>query len=78
METPDICNVSLAAVLQDEYSQHLRSGAGVSNVARGEEFYQRALDFHTTIQGMTPKEIHDFGLVRNCYTIALKTQKTPA
>ena len=35
----------------------------MSNVARGEEFYQRALDFHTTIKGMTPKEIHDFGLV---------------
>ena len=52
----------LRAFLKDEYSQHLRSGPGVSYITNGKEFYQKALEYHTTIKDLTPKEIHDIGL----------------
>ncbi len=52
----------LRRFIQDEYFHHLRSGPGVSNIANGREFYQKALEYHTTIKGIRPQEVHDIGL----------------
>ncbi len=48
--------------LQDEYFWHLRSAPGISNIPNGKEFYQKALEYHTTIKGISPQEVHDIGL----------------
>ncbi len=52
----------LRSFIREEYFQHLRSGPGVSNLPRGTEFYQKALEYHTTIEGLSPQEVHDIGL----------------
>ena len=44
----------------DEYSRHLRKFPGISSI--NDEIYQGYLEFHTTIKGITPEEVHNTGL----------------
>ncbi len=49
--------------VMDDYSERsLRSGPGVNNVANGDAFYQKCLQYHTSIIGMTAEQIHEIGL----------------
>ena len=52
----------LCVFMQTEYSKHLRSVPGVSNIPQGQRYYQQALEFHTTLNGMSPLEVHKIGL----------------
>ncbi len=44
------------------YSDNLRKIIGVSGLPDGQKFYQAALEYHTTIKGITPEEVHNIGL----------------
>ncbi len=48
--------------VQNEYIRHLRPKIGLSSLPDGEKLYQSFLEFHTTIKGITPEEVHNTGL----------------
>ena len=50
----------LKAFLNDEYFKHLRKFPGISSIDNN--IYQKYLEYHTTIKGITPEEIHNKGL----------------
>ena len=50
----------LKAFLNDEYSKHLRKFPGISSL--NNNIYLKYLEYHTTIKGITPEEIHNKGL----------------
>jgi len=45
-----------------EYSKHLRPSPAASSLQNGAEFYQRSIEYYTTLIGVTPSEIHEIGL----------------
>lgn len=47
--------------IQTRYINFLRPSIGVSSIQNGEEFYQEALNFHITLDSVTPQEVHDLG-----------------
>ena len=47
---------------QEEYFPNTRKGLGVSSVPNGKEFYQNRINFYTTSNKYTAKDIHEIGL----------------
>ena len=58
-----------------DYKRHTRKWPGISSVPNGEQRYQRYLEYHTTIEGITPEEVHNMGLdeVKRLQELALST-----
>ena len=52
----------LKTFIQNEYLPHARPGIGISTVPGGSEYYQACLEYHTSIAGITPLEVHNIGL----------------
>lgn len=50
----------LQSYLFDEYFMHLREFPGISSL--DDDIYQAYLEYYTTIEGITPEEIHNIGL----------------
>ena len=63
--------------VQDEYSPKARAEPGVWSLPNGKKFYQKCLEYHTTIKGITAKEVHDIGLqsIEELKTNVLKIAK---
>ncbi len=51
---------SLKVFLTDEYSRHLRDLPAISSI--DSELYEKYLEYHTSIKGITPEEVHNTGL----------------
>ncbi|TRY62907.1 hypothetical protein TCAL_05766 [Tigriopus californicus] len=47
--------------IQSRYYNYLRPSIAVSSINNGVEFYQEALDFHFSLDSVTPQEVHDLG-----------------
>ncbi len=52
----------LLKYIKEEYSEHHRFGLAVSNVKDGRYFYQKCLEYHTSIRGIKPEDVHNIGL----------------
>ena len=52
----------LKVFIEHVYMKMTRKWPGLSNVPNGEQRYQRYLEYHTTIEGITPEEVHNTGL----------------
>ncbi len=48
--------------VQGDYQKHLRSSHGVKSIPDGDKFYQKCLEHHTTMEGITAEEVHQIGL----------------
>ena len=45
-----------------DYRKHLRAEPGISSLPNGDEFYQKSIDYATSLRGVTAEEIHQIGL----------------
>ena len=45
-----------------EYQTHLRKTPGVSSLPNGQLFYQRCIEYHTSVRDFTAQDIHKIGL----------------
>ncbi len=52
----------LLKYITEEYSEYHRFGLAVSNVKDGRYYYQKCLEYHTSIRGIKPEEVHSIGL----------------
>ena len=59
----------------NEYMMHTRKWPGLASLQNGEKRYQRYLEYHTAIEGITPEEVHNIGLdeVKRLQKLAVKT-----
>ena len=58
----------------NEYMMHTRKWPGLASLPNGDKRYQRYLEYETTIEGITPEEVHNIGLdeVRRLQKLAVK------
>ena len=58
----------------NEYMMHTRKWPGLASLQNGEKRYQRYLEYQTTIEGITPEEVHNIGLdeVKRLQKLAVK------
>ena len=52
----------LKMFIENVYMKMTRKWPGLSYVPNGEQRYQRYLEYHTTIEGISPEEVHNIGL----------------
>lgn len=52
----------LSDFVQNVYMNHLRPEAGVWSMANGKEFYQKCLEYHTTLDDIDAEKVHQIGL----------------
>lgn len=48
--------------IQNEYMLHLRPTPGISSINNGLDYYKACLEYHTSIEGITPEQVHQIGL----------------
>ena len=65
----------LKSFVENVYMKIARKWPGLSSVPNGEQKYQKYLEYHTTIEGITPEEVHNLGLseVQRIKKLALNT-----
>ena len=65
----------LKIFIENVYMKITRKWPGLSYVPDGEQKYQRYLEYHTTIEGITPEEVHNTGLeeVERLQTLVVQT-----
>ena len=65
----------LKIFVENVYMKMTRKWPGLSYVPNGEQKYQRYLEYHTTIEGITPEEVHNTGLeeVERLQTLVVQT-----